>query len=78
MAFLLLHNYTDFIVLVVLKTIKMLFVYINLKKDNIPNNLRHVLYKKNFETVINNYKLLKMSDEKVSLSDKEILQLSAV
>ncbi|CAC6243058.1 Uncharacterised protein [Staphylococcus aureus] len=64
--------------LVVLKTIKMLFVYINLKKDNIPNNLRHVLYKKNFETVINNYKLLKMSDEKVSLSDKEILQLSAV
>ncbi|HDA4399414.1 TPA: hypothetical protein O5E40_002725 [Staphylococcus aureus] len=64
--------------LAVLKTIKMLFVYINLKKDNIPNNLRHALYKKNFKTVINNYKLLKMSDEKVSLSDKEILQLSAV
>ncbi len=64
--------------LAVLKTIKTLFVYINLKKDNIPNNLRHALYKKNFETVINNYKLLKMSDEKVSLSDKEILQLSGV
>lgn len=64
--------------LAVLKTIKTLFVYINLKKDNIPNNLRHALYKKNFETVINNYKLLKMSDEKVSLSDKEILQLSVV
>ncbi len=64
--------------LTVLKTIKMLFVYINLKKDNIPNNLRHALYKRNFETVINNYKLLKMSDEKVLLSDKEILQLSAV
>ncbi|SUL87645.1 hypothetical protein [Staphylococcus aureus] len=64
--------------LAVLKTIKTLFVYINLKKDNIPNNLRHALYKKNFKTVINSYKLLKMSDEKVSLSDKEILQLSAV
>lgn len=61
-----------------IKTIKMFLVFISLKKDNIPNNLRHALYKQNFESIINNYKLLKMGDEKVSLSDKEVLQLSAV
>lgn len=65
-------------ILNLIKTIKMFLVYIDLKKDNIPNNLRHALYKQNFESIINNYKLLKMSDEKVSLSDKEVLQLSAV
>lgn len=64
--------------LTLIKTIKMLIIYINLKKDNIPNNLRHALYKRNFESIINNYKLLIMSDEKVSLSNEEILQLSAV
>ncbi|MFB3208889.1 hypothetical protein PF233_13310 [Staphylococcus pseudintermedius] len=64
--------------LTLIKTIKMLIIYINLKKDNIPNNLRHALHKRNFESIINNYKLLIMSDEKVSLSNEEILQLSAV
>ncbi|MDF0332104.1 hypothetical protein O0M98_10080, partial [Staphylococcus pseudintermedius] len=64
--------------LTLIKTIKMLLTYINLKKDNIPNNLRHALYKGNFESIINNYKILVMSDEKVSLSNEEILQLSAV
>ncbi|EVX44309.1 hypothetical protein U271_01871 [Staphylococcus aureus F70893] len=65
-------------VLILIKTIKTLLAYTNLKKDNIPNNLRHALYKRNFEAIISNHKLLKMSDEKASLSDEEILQLSAV
>ncbi|MCT2553870.1 MULTISPECIES: hypothetical protein [Staphylococcus] len=67
-----------FIFLTSIKFIKILLAYITLKKDNLPNNLRHALYKKDFEAVINNYKLLIMYAEKVPPSDEERLQLSAV
>ncbi|HBC4010869.1 TPA: hypothetical protein KED73_002676 [Staphylococcus aureus] len=74
-------NVATIMVLGSLKTaidfLRKLRYYLVLKKDNIPNRLRHALYKKDYNEIITYYKLYIKSNESISLSKEETLTLSA-
>ncbi|WP_341775927.1 hypothetical protein [Staphylococcus hyicus] len=74
-------NISVILVLISLKTVKeflrTIVCYVVLKKDNIPNKLRHALYQKNYQDIITYYNLFSKSDQNITLSKQEILTLSA-
>lgn len=55
-----------------------LYSYLKLKQDTLPNNLRHALFKKEYSSIISYYKLISRSNQSVSISNEEMLTLTAV
>lgn len=54
-----------------------LYSYLKLKQDTLPNNLRHALFKKEYSSIISYYKLISRSNQSVSISNEEMLTLTA-
>lgn len=54
-----------------------LYSYLKLKQDTLPNNLRHALFKKEYSSIVSYYKLISRSNESVSISNEEMLTLTA-
>lgn len=57
--------------------LKHLFLYFNLKKNNISNNLRHAIATKDENAMIENHKLIEQAGITITLSNDEILVLTA-
>ncbi|PTJ36459.1 hypothetical protein [Staphylococcus simulans] len=54
-----------------------LYLYFKLQQDTLPNNLRHAIFNKEYSSIVSYYKLISRSNQSVSISNEEMLTLTA-